>query len=109
MTPRKQKIINFITWCSMGALLIFTIYGIRTGIFTDRSQMEALVSKSGIYGPLLFVLIQIIQVVIPIIPGGITCAALQLHWNCHRLMHQLLSGEALREMPCAVSGKGRNL
>lgn len=74
MTPRKQQIINLITWCSMGALLIFTIYGIRTGIFTDRGQMEALVSKSGIYGPLLFVLIQIIQVVIPIIPGGITCA-----------------------------------
>ena len=74
MTQRKQYIINLITWCSMGALLIFTIYGIKTGIFTDRSQMEALVSRCGIYGPLLFVLIQIIQVVIPIIPGGITCA-----------------------------------
>lgn len=74
MTRKKQRIINLITWCSMGALLIFTVYGIRTGIFTDRSRMEALVSRSGICGPLLFVLIQIIQVVIPIIPGGITCA-----------------------------------
>ena len=74
MTRKKQRIINLITWCSIGALLIFTIYGIRTGILTDRSQMEALVSRSGIYGPLLFVLIQIIQVVIPIVPGGITCA-----------------------------------
>lgn len=74
MTQKKQKIINLITWGSMAALLIFTIYGIKTGIFTDRSQMEALVAKSGIYGPLIFVLIQIIQVVIPIIPGGISCA-----------------------------------
>ena len=74
MTERRQKIIHYITWCSMGALLAFTIYGMKSGILTDRSQMEALVSKSGIYGPLLFVLIQIVQVVIPIIPGGVTCA-----------------------------------
>lgn len=74
MPQKKQQIINLITWCSMGALLIFTIYGIKEGLFTDRSQMEALVAKSGIYGPLVFVLIQMVQVVIPIIPGGITCA-----------------------------------
>ena len=74
MTERRQKIIHYITWCSMGALLAFTIYGMKSGILTDRSQLEALVSKSGIYGPLLFVLIQIVQVVIPIIPGGVTCA-----------------------------------
>lgn len=63
MTQKNQRIINLVTWCSMGALLIFTIYGIKTGIFTDRSRMEALVSGCGIYGPLFFVLIQIVQVV----------------------------------------------
>ena len=62
MTQKKQKMINLVTWGSMAVLLAFTIYGIKTGIFTDRSQMEALVGKSGIYGPLVFVLIQIIQV-----------------------------------------------
>ena len=50
MTERRQKIIHYITWCSMGALLAFTIYGMKSGILTDRSQMEALVSKCGIYG-----------------------------------------------------------
>ena len=50
MTQKNQRIINLVTWCSMGALLIFTIYGIKTGIFTDRSRMEALVSGCGIYG-----------------------------------------------------------
>ncbi len=74
MSRRRQNIINVITWISLGTFLIFSIYGLKTGLFTDRSQMEALVAKGGIFGPLIFVLIQIVQVVIPIIPGGITCA-----------------------------------
>lgn len=70
----RQKIQKLITCFCMSALLVFAIYGIREGLFTDRSKMEELVKQSGIWGPLLFVLIQVVQVVIPIIPGGISCA-----------------------------------
>ena len=52
----------------------FVIYGVKSGIFTDRAMMEELVRKGGIWAPVTFILIQMVQVVVPIIPGGITCA-----------------------------------
>lgn len=68
-----KKVLNIATAVSLIVIVILTIYGVRTGILTDREKLEMLVKESGIWGPLLFVLIQMVQVVIPIIPGGITC------------------------------------
>lgn len=70
----KRKIQTILTAVSVIAMIAFSIYGIQQGLFTDREKMEAFVGQMGILGPLLFVLIQIVQVVIPIIPGGISCA-----------------------------------
>ncbi len=75
MTENRRKLLNLITLVCMGAVLAFAVYGIRNGLFTDREKMEALVSRGGLFGPLFFVLVQVIQVVVPIIPGGISCAA----------------------------------
>lgn len=68
-----KKVLNIATAVSLIVIVILTIYGVKTGILTDREKLEMLVKESGIWGPLLFVLIQMVQVVIPIIPGGITC------------------------------------
>ena len=68
-----KKVLNIATAVSLIVIVILTIYGVRTGILTDREKLEMLVKESGIWGPLLFVMIQMVQVVIPIIPGGITC------------------------------------
>lgn len=70
-----KRIVNATTVICMAAAVVFVIYGMKSGLFTDRSQMEQFVKQSGIWGPVLFVFIQIVQVVIPIIPGGISCAA----------------------------------
>lgn len=50
------------------------IYGYKTGIFTSFDTLRTFINQTGVWGPLLFILIQIIQVVIPILPGGISCA-----------------------------------
>ena len=42
------------------------------GIFTDQAKMRAYLANKQIVGPIIFVLIQIVQVVIPIIPGGVS-------------------------------------
>ena len=47
----------------------------RTGILTDSARMAEAVSALGSSGPLLFIGIQIIQVIIPILPGGVSCLA----------------------------------
>lgn len=71
----SRKIINCISIVGIISTIAVTIYFIRLGVFKDVDALRGLVGDSVILGPILFMLIQIIQVVIPIIPGGISCAA----------------------------------
>lgn len=76
MTREKtRKMLNIATIFSLSVIVVLTIYGVKTGLLTDRDKLEMLVKESGIWGPLLFITIQMVQVVLPIIPGGITCGA----------------------------------
>lgn len=70
-----KKATNFITLVLIGALIIFSVYGYQKGIFTSRDQLELFIRQSSFWGPLLFIVIQIAQVVIAVIPGGLTCLA----------------------------------
>lgn len=71
----SRKIINAISIVGILATIVVTIYFIKLGVFKDINALRGLVGGSIILGPIIFILIQIIQVVIPIIPGGISCAA----------------------------------
>lgn len=55
--------------------VILTVWGFKSGVFTSQSLMEEKVAEFGVLGSVLFVLIQIVQVVIPILPGGVSCLA----------------------------------
>ena len=68
-----KKITTTGTVISMALLVLAAFYGWRAGIFTSREAMENFILQFGIAGGLIFIVIQIIQVVIPIIPGGISC------------------------------------
>lgn len=69
-----RRAVNIVTILCTAAMISFVIYGLKSGIFTDRAMMEELVSRGGIWGPVTFMIIQMVQVVVPVIPGGITCA-----------------------------------
>lgn len=69
---RWTHFITAIIIISMGLLLY---YGLENNLFSDMNSLKQFIAEGGIWGPLIFVLIQIIQVVIPIIPGGVSCAA----------------------------------
>ncbi|MEI5992143.1 hypothetical protein A5881_003699 [Enterococcus termitis] len=71
----SRKIINCISIVGIIATIAVTIYFMRLGVFKDVDALRGLVGDSVILGPVLFILVQIVQVVIPIIPGGISCAA----------------------------------
>ncbi len=71
---KTKTVVNILTIVCMAVIIGFCIYGWKTGIFSDRNQMETIIRATGIWGPGIFILIQIVQVVIPIIPGGISCA-----------------------------------
>ena len=71
----SRKLINFISILGLVLSIGLTIYFINLGVFKDLNSLRGLVGDSIILGPIIFILIQILQVVIPIIPGGISTAA----------------------------------
>lgn len=58
---------------SLGISAGLAVYGYQTGIFKSVDAMQEYVGRAGFFGIFLFTLIQAVQVVIPILPGGISC------------------------------------
>ena len=71
----SRRIINTISIIGLGLSIALTIYFINLGVFKDINALRGLVGDSVILGPIVFILLQILQVVIPIIPGGVSSAA----------------------------------
>lgn len=72
---QSRRLLNIISLMGIALTVSLTIYFYRLGVFNDINSLQQLVGSSPIAGSLIFVFIQIIQVVIPIIPGGISLAA----------------------------------
>jgi uncharacterized membrane protein YdjX (TVP38/TMEM64 family) len=71
----SRRIINMISIIGLGLSIALSIYFINLGVFKDINALRGLVGHSVILGPIIFICLQILQVVIPIIPGGISSAA----------------------------------
>ncbi|MBU5366491.1 VTT domain-containing protein [Enterococcus devriesei] len=72
---QSRRLLNIISLIGIACSISLTIYFYHLGVFNDMNSLQQLVGNSPLAGPLIFILIQIIQVVIPIIPGGISLAA----------------------------------
>ncbi len=70
---RFHKLIQVIAIVLTIAMLGLILYGWRIGVFSDRAVLEAVLRKAGVWAPLCFLILQIVQVVIPILPGGVSC------------------------------------
>lgn len=66
------KSTKYITIGGTAFLILFLYYLISNGCLTNPDQLELLIKSFGILAPIFFLTLQIIQVIIPIIPGGIT-------------------------------------
>lgn len=51
------------------------IYGWKTGIFSSQDKLQTFIAGFGIAGAFMFVVFQAVQVVVPVLPGGIGCLA----------------------------------
>ncbi|MDI2588439.1 TVP38/TMEM64 family protein [Psychrobacillus sp. NEAU-3TGS] len=75
---RKNLTNHFMNFCTCLGLLsvgIFVIHGYMNGLFTSTKVFRDYIVSFGIWAPIVFILIQIIQVIIPILPGAIGCVA----------------------------------
>lgn len=69
----EMKNSKYLTIGSTVFLLVFIYFLISNGCLSNPNKLEILIKNFGIMAPLFFLSLQIIQVIIPIIPGGVTC------------------------------------
>jgi len=73
MSHKTAKyIINAISLIGVVTSIVLAIYFFNLGVFDNKEALTGLVKNSSYLGILIFIGVQLIQVVIPIIPGGVS-------------------------------------
>ena len=73
MSIRGGKIISTaVTIVGILLSLALVIIGLKMGVFTSPETLQIFLRGAGLWAPLIFVGIQVVQVVFPIIPGALS-------------------------------------
>ena len=72
---RTKTFLRCLSVFGLAACAVLAIWAWRSGLLTSQQAMSNFVGKAGFWGPALFLLLQAVQVVIPILPGGVSCLA----------------------------------
>ena len=70
---KERMTLQVLSLAGLVACVILALWGWRTGVLTSQEQMQALVHSCGAVGVVLFILFQAVQVVVPVLPGGLGC------------------------------------
>lgn len=68
-----KKLMNGAAIAGMLTLLVLVILGFRMGIFQSAESFRSFIEKGGLWGIVLFITFQAVQVVIPVLPGSLGC------------------------------------
>ena len=71
----NKTTINLCTLLGLIACGVFIVYGFQRQIFTSQDALRSFVGGFGAFGAVVFILFQAVQVVVPILPGGLGCLA----------------------------------
>lgn len=71
----KDQIFNIIGGIVLVLGIILGFIGYQKGYFNSVESFRNLILAKGAWAPLVFMGIQIIQIIVPVIPGGLTCVA----------------------------------
>ena len=76
MTRSVEKTaLQAVSFTGFALCLLVALWGWQTGVLTSQERLQALVASCGMAGALLFTAFQAVQVVVPILPGGLGCLA----------------------------------
>lgn len=76
-----QRLIQFLGILALLGTFVLVIWFYHLGILNDSNALKDFVNQHRFCGPLVFILVQIFQVVFPVIPGGVTTVAGFLIFN----------------------------
>ncbi len=68
-------ILRYVSLLGLILCAVLAVLAWNSGLLTSRQAMSAFIRRAGFWGALLFLLLQTVQVVIPILPGGVSCLA----------------------------------
>lgn len=71
--PIEKTALRAASLTGFALCVLAALWGWRTGVLTSQERMQALVAGAGPAGALLFTVFQAVQVVVPILPGGLGC------------------------------------
>ena len=72
---KLKRTMTIITVIVTILLVAFIIYAVKMNLLTGPELLVDRIKSYGIIGPIIFLFIQIVQVVFPVIPGGASCLA----------------------------------
>ena len=75
LSPTAQKVMNIASILGAIATVVFIVWAWQKGLFTSQETLSAYMLQAGIWGPPIFIFLQILQTVVPIIPGALTSIA----------------------------------
>jgi len=70
---KSKLILNILTIIGIVAVIFFIYFAVKERWFLDNEILLTKIKSFGLLAPLCFILIQIVQVVLPVIPGGASC------------------------------------
>lgn len=68
-----KKTVRICSVLSLAVCIAFSVYAFHSQLFTSQAVMQAYISGFGRIGVLVFIAFQAVQVVVPLLPGGIGC------------------------------------
>lgn len=73
MKSKSKLILNILTIIGIVAVIFFIYFAFKERWFLDNEILLTKIKSFGLLAPLCFILIQMVQVVLPVIPGGASC------------------------------------
>ena len=73
MKSKSKLILNILSIIGIVAVIFFIYFAVKERWFLDNEILLTKIKSFGLLAPLCFILIQIVQVVLPVIPGGASC------------------------------------
>ena len=71
----KNQIFNIIGAILLIVGVVLAFIGYHKGNFDSLDTFRRLILEKGAWGPFVFMVLQVVQIVVPVIPGGLTCVA----------------------------------
>lgn len=71
--PSIQLLFKIISAAGFLISIALCIYGWKSGSFSSQDKLQSFISGFGIASAAIFIIFQAVQVVIPVLPGGLGC------------------------------------